>query len=124
MDPVGTDDAKPTRFGELVRYYRERRGMSQERLGKETHFTGGYISQIESGKRGQRPPRDTVISIAQALGAPAGRLLEAADRLLPGDDVEPHEVTFEQVVQRDPRLRSDQKRILTALYSSWVGPPR
>ncbi len=116
-----TDASQPTAFGELVQRYRERRGMSQERLAKEAQLSGGYISLIETGQRGKRPPRDTVLAIAQALGAPTEKLLEAAGRQQPGDEVdEPKRPTFEEFVRTDPLLRSDQKRILLDLYSSWV----
>lgn len=109
-------------FGEAVRRYREARNMSQERLAEDAGLSGGYISLIETGGRGQRPSRDTVISIAQALNAPVVELLRAAGRLLPSDELAPdgERPTFEQFVNTDPALRSDQKKVLIDLYRSWV----
>lgn len=109
-------------FGDLVRQTRESRGLSQERLAALAKLTPGYISLIETGKRGSRPGRDTVLGIAQALGVPPKEMLRAAGRLRPGDNVEqpPSRPSFEVFVQSDPELRSDQKEILIRTYRSWV----
>jgi len=114
-------DREPTEFGRLVKRYREARNMSQDRLAKLIGTTDGYISQIESGKRGRRPDRDLVIGIAQALGAPAIELLRSSGKLREGDELLDGRPTFEAFVMGDPSLRIDQKRILVDLYSSFVG---
>lgn len=111
----------PGEFGRLVRKYREARNMSQERLAQEAGLSNGYISLLETGRRGERPSRDTVIGIAQALRASIPELLHAAGRLEPGDDIAPDSrPTFADFVRTDPNLRSDQKVILIDLYNSWV----
>lgn len=113
---------EPSEFGRLVLRFREARGMSQQRLATEAGLSDGYISLIETGRRGARPSRDTVLALAQALGVPAVELLRAAGRLRPGDELTPdtHRPSFEEFVRTDPALRADQKRILIELYSSWV----
>ena len=122
---VGSSDERtpePGEFGRLVLRYREARGLSQQRLATEAGLSDGYISLIETGRRGSRPSRDTVLALAQALGVPAVELLRAAGRLQAGDDLAPdnRRPSFEEFVRTDPALRADQKRILIELYSSWV----
>jgi transcriptional regulator with XRE-family HTH domain len=113
---------EPGAFGVLVRRSREARGLSQQRLATDAGLSDGYISLIETGRRGARPSRDTVLALAQALGVPAAELLRAAGRLRPGDDLSPdnRRPTFEEFVRTDPALRSDQKKVLVDLYSSFV----
>lgn len=93
--------------------------MSQERLAELAGLTNGYISQIETGKRGKRPSREAVLAIAQALQRPAAPLLRAAGRLQPGDEGD-ESPGFSDVVARDRLLRADQKDILTRLYAVFV----
>lgn len=109
----------PSEFGRMVRQHRTLKKLSQERLGELAGVSGGYVSLIESGGRGDRPGRDVVVGIAQALGVPVVELLEAAGIAEPSDRQEGP--TLEDVVRTDPRLRADQKRILLDLYRSWVG---
>lgn len=111
-------------FGAVLRRYREARSMSQERLAEAAGVSPGYVSLVETGKRGKRPSRDVVISLAQALRVDPVILLRAAGRLQPGDRLSPDErPTFEDFVQTDPALRSDQKGVLISLYRSYVGRP-
>lgn len=109
-------------FGTLVKRYREARNMSQERLAELAKLSSGYISLIETGNRGKRPSRDTVIGIAQALDADVVEFLRVAGRLEPADDINPDgsRIPFERFVNTDPALRSDQKKVLIDLYRSWV----
>ena len=55
---------EPGEFGRLVLRYREARGMSQQRLATEAGLSDGYISLIETGRRGARPSRDTVLALS------------------------------------------------------------
>lgn len=114
MEPVAANQ-----FGRLVRKYREERSMSQDRLGKLVQRTDGYISQLESGTRGKRLSRDMVVAIAQALNAPVNDLLAAAGH----DPIETDNSRsrFVHMVETDPLLRADQKRVLLDLYSIFVG---
>lgn len=108
-----------TDFGRLVRKYREERSMSQQRLANLTGRTDGYISQLETGSRGKRLDRDLVVAVAQALAAPLNEMLAAAGF----DPVEADDqrAQFARVVNMDPALRSDQKRILLEIYGVFVG---
>ncbi|MDQ3107844.1 MAG: helix-turn-helix domain-containing protein [Actinomycetota bacterium] len=98
---------------------RDGRGMSQARLAELAHLTDGYISQIETGSRGKRFNRDIVIALAQALEAPPNELLEAAG--LPTIDEAQTPARYTTVVNSDPFLRADQKRLLVELYTVFVG---
>lgn len=121
-ETVGREQAKPTRLGKTVKAYRESMGMTQIRLGELAGLNGSYISMLEGGKRGGRPERDTVIKLAEALGAPPFELLEAAGRLEP-TDIRSERVmpTFAEVVNADPTLRPDQRAALVAIYQAFRG---
>jgi DNA-binding XRE family transcriptional regulator len=56
-------------LGEMVRWYRLDRGLTQEALAESIGLSVPYLSLIENGKR--NPPYTTVVTIAQALGISA-----------------------------------------------------
>lgn len=53
-------------FGELVRYYRELRGWSQEQLARKSGLNRGRIAAIEHRKQ-KKAPADAVVALAEAL---------------------------------------------------------
>lgn len=71
-------------FGEAVYAHRTRLGLSQASLSASAGISGGYLSEVENGKR-KAPPYATALRLARALqlGAEqAGRLaaIAAAER--------------------------------------------
>ncbi|MFS8199387.1 helix-turn-helix domain-containing protein [Streptomyces sp. CWNU-52B] len=65
-------------FGSLLRFFRERSGMTQEGLGGYAGYSKSQIAMVE---RGERPPRGKLVEIAdEALGA-QGALLAAGKKL-------------------------------------------
>lgn len=65
-------------FGSLLRFYRERAGMTQEALGK---FVGYSKSQVAMVERGERAPKGRFVEVAdEQLGA-QGALIAAARKL-------------------------------------------
>jgi transcriptional regulator with XRE-family HTH domain len=58
----------PTELGELLRYWRDLRGVSQLDLSLEAGFSQRQISFIESGR--SAPGRQTVLNLAQTLDVP------------------------------------------------------
>lgn len=67
-------------FGELLRTYRERQGLSQLALAKRSGVHASIINRFERGER-QPADRDMIDRLAEALGvtsAEADRLLAAA----------------------------------------------
>ncbi|ROQ33633.1 helix-turn-helix protein [Streptomyces sp. PanSC19] len=65
-------------FGALLRFYRERAGVSQEALGKETGYSKSQVAMIE---RGQRRPRGRFVEIADPFLSAQGALLEVAEEV-------------------------------------------
>jgi transcriptional regulator with XRE-family HTH domain len=123
---AGVTPAEPedegTELGRIVKRYRKARGLSAERLGAMAGLSNGYVTLLETGRRGKRPSRDNVIALAQALHAPVAELLRAAGLLEPGEALDAEgRPPFRAFVQTDPVLRSDQKDILIRLYESYVG---
>ncbi|MEU9186939.1 helix-turn-helix transcriptional regulator [Streptomyces sp. NPDC048484] len=65
-------------FGSLLRFFRERAGMTQEGLGGCAGYSKSQIAMVE---RGERPPKGKLVEIAdEALGA-QGALLAAGRTL-------------------------------------------
>lgn len=62
--------------GERIRYVREQRRMTQERLAETTEISKGFLSDVENGKR--NVSSDYLLRIADALGT-------SVDYLLKGD---------------------------------------
>ncbi|MGW2417842.1 helix-turn-helix domain-containing protein [Streptomyces sp. NPDC001709] len=64
-------------FGALLRFYRERAGITQEGLGKHVGYSKSQVAMVE---RGERLPRGQFVEVAdQAVGA-QGALLVLADK--------------------------------------------
>lgn len=61
--------------GDVVKYYRTLRRMSQQRLAERAGLSIGQISRIESGKI-ESPHFSTVEKLADALGVADDELIE------------------------------------------------
>ena len=66
------------RFGRTIRSLREAKGLSQEDFADRIEVHRTYIGGIERGER--NPTLHTIEKIAEALGVPAWKLLQAMDR--------------------------------------------
>ena len=64
-------------FGHNVRRFREKKGITQEKLGETASIDPTYVSGIERGVR--NPGIKNVIRIAKALGTSASKLLEGVE---------------------------------------------
>lgn len=97
--------------------------MSQAELARASRISAGHIATIETGARGHRPGRDTVISLATALGADLAEMLEAAG--LPGPsplDKVPNAVIA--AIRQDPYMASATKAAFETLYREIIGGGR
>lgn len=68
-------------FGEQLRAYRERLGMSQQTLAERTGVSPSQLSRIQSGEK-KPPPAETVLRMIEVLrltADEAANLLEAAN---------------------------------------------
>lgn len=64
-------------LGAAIRFYRERKGLSQEKLAELADVDRTYISPIELGK--QNPSVEVVFKIALALDVSMSRLMRRAE---------------------------------------------
>jgi len=64
---------KKKQFGNMLKRFRLRKKLTQEKLAEMTGLSNVYISGIERGKH--NPSLDTIHSLAVALGIEAGELL-------------------------------------------------
>jgi transcriptional regulator with XRE-family HTH domain len=65
------------RFAANLQALRKERGWSQEDLSRHTRLHTTAISKMERGARAPRFP--TIVTLAEALQVPAGRLFEGID---------------------------------------------
>ncbi|MBC7252330.1 MAG: helix-turn-helix domain-containing protein, partial [Anaerolineae bacterium] len=98
-----------TNFGNLLREYRRRQGVSQKELAERIGYHPSYVNRLERGTR--PPPRqyDTIHSMASALGLTQ----EETDTLLIAAGLEPLHPTHIPAEVDTPRLR----KIINALVS-------
>lgn len=122
MAAAAAEDRVLSPFARRVAELRNLRGYSQQMVATAGGFSPGYIGSIESGDRGRRPSRDMVLKIARGLRATdqeTDELLRLAGYLTA--DAVPDRLSFAEVVNTDPRLRSDQRKILIDLYATFTG---
>ncbi|MFD6274363.1 helix-turn-helix domain-containing protein [Streptomyces sp. NPDC060209] len=65
-------------FGALLRFYRERAGLSQEALGAKIGFSKSQVAMVE---RGNRPPKGNFVPRSDEIVGAQGALLAAATTL-------------------------------------------
>lgn len=100
--------------GIRVRAARQKRQLTQERLGEMVGKTAESISNIERGH--VLPPLDTLYSIAQHLDVPIGFFFEDMDR--PGDIARNRmelELRFRGLVEE---LNDDELRLAVAMIEA------
>jgi transcriptional regulator with XRE-family HTH domain len=72
-----------TTFGQKLREFRQKRGMTLRALAEAAGVDFTYLSKIENDKVGYLPGAETIRDLAQALGVDAIELLELANKLPP-----------------------------------------
>lgn len=65
-------------FGSLLRFFRERAGMTQEALGKYVGYSKSQVAMVE---RGERAPKGQLVQIADEVLGAQGALLAAGAKL-------------------------------------------
>ena len=60
-------------FGQALKRWREKRGLTQEALAHEAHITTNYYGQLERGKKS--PTLTVVLKLCRALDCSPGELL-------------------------------------------------
>src|SRR5260370_40188265 len=64
-------------FAKVLREVRKERGISQEELGFQSGYHRTYIGMLERGL--MNPTLRTILSVASALGLPAGDLVQRVE---------------------------------------------
>jgi len=78
---MGFGKKSPTEaFGEVLRELRLERGLTQEALALDAGTERSHISALERAEKG--PSLATILRLAQALGIPAGEILDRVERRL------------------------------------------
>lgn len=76
---MGGPDQPQVALGEAVRQFRERRGLTQERLAHDAGVTIGTVSLLERGQ--SNPAWGTVQALAEGLGISVAELATLASKL-------------------------------------------
>ncbi|UCC31317.1 MAG: helix-turn-helix transcriptional regulator [Phycisphaerales bacterium] len=92
-------------FGQRLRELRRQAGLSQRRLAKEVGVDFSYVSKLENDRL-PAPSAETVIRLAEAIGASTEELLAVAKKI-PGAVGD--EVVGEPAAQRFLRMASTMK---------------
>lgn len=71
-------------FGTVIREIRIEAGLTQEQLGFEAGIRRTYVSILELGQ--QQPSLTTVFKLAEALGMPAGELIQQVESRIAADN--------------------------------------
>jgi transcriptional regulator with XRE-family HTH domain len=102
-------------LGTVLVSLRKRAGLSQSELARRTKLSGGYISQLETGVRGERVPLATLGRIAKALGVDRKVLLDAADIVLNNNHHSVERLPIEEFIETEPTLNASEKAFLLQL---------
>jgi transcriptional regulator with XRE-family HTH domain len=105
-------------LGTVLINLRKRAGLSQSDLAKRAKLSGGYLSQLETGVRGDRVPLATLERLARALGVDRKVLLDAAQYGITNDhNGTPYRPALETFIETEPTLDSEQKSFLLNLIA-------
>lgn len=111
-------------LGRLLADLRKRSGLSQTEVAERANLSGGYLSQLESGARGERIPRVTIERLASALGVDKRILLSAAGMRINANDVAVYErPRLEDFIETEPTLNPSEKSLLLSLIHHFRANP-
>jgi transcriptional regulator with XRE-family HTH domain len=100
--------ASSSAFGELVKHYRELKGLSLRQVEEDLGMSATNISRIERGVVSP-PPRDVIERIAEVLDAPADQLARAAGIMLSNTSPD---IDLEEAIIGDRSLDEDERDFL------------
>lgn len=120
---TASEELDPTdlELGPLVRYFRKAHRMTQQEVALKAGISTAYIGLIEQGQRGQRPARDMVRSLAQALELTIDEtemLFRAGGQLEPGETLFGSESGVVEAIESDPCLPDASKKLMINLYGT------
>jgi transcriptional regulator with XRE-family HTH domain len=105
-------------WGAMLRHYRERAGMSLDRLGELAHYSGAMIRALETGER--RPKAESAAAIDGALGLD-GALIELFEDLRIFDSKQAYPEWFRSFVEVEAdahTIRSWQPLVVDGLLQT------
>jgi transcriptional regulator with XRE-family HTH domain len=95
--------------------------MTQQEVADRAGISTAYIGLIEQGQRGQRPARDMVRSLAQALDLTLDEteiLFRAGGHLEDGETLFSGDAGVIEAIESDPTLPDASKRLMINLYGT------
>src|ERR671934_2212753 len=105
-------EQEPQTAGELIRFWRTRRGLSQLDLSLDANLSTKHLSFVETGR--SRPSRQLLVHLAQHLDLP---ITERNRLLLAGGFAPPYlELPYDGELMRP--LRESLRRLLDAYHPS------
>lgn len=106
-------------LGGYLKTHRETKGISKRELGRRSGVDHTLISRIETGERkmDRSDSRDTIVRLAQHVGASPKRALELAGHLTHDEvAVWQDDRSLDWHIRNDPSLTDEQRRFILAAY--------
>jgi transcriptional regulator with XRE-family HTH domain len=101
-------------FGAVLKHWRTRAGLSLHELEAAVGMSATNLSRIERGLVGP-PTAEWLDKLADALGAPRGRLYRAAGRIPPAGEDDRTDVL--EAILTDPDFTQEEKAFLVQTVS-------
>lgn len=109
-------------LGDIIRQLREEAGLGLRELARKARVDAGSLSKLENHDQHQLND-ENLARVAQALGTTADHVRARAGT----DMAEPPPrrwPTLEEWLARDRNLTDDQRKVILAVYRSYVPPRR
>jgi transcriptional regulator with XRE-family HTH domain len=104
-------------FGEVLARLRREKALTQTALARAAGFSPNYISELESGRKGSNPPRQTVMALAEALAVLPEVLLRAAGHPITEVDVEATgRMDCVSFLLSEPTLDPSEQSLMVSVY--------
>lgn len=102
-------------FGALLRFFRERAGMTQEALGARVKYSKSQVAMVE---RGERPPKGSLVEIADEVLGAQGALTLLAEKEFGDSGLRPWTEDYLAEEQKAASLLSYQNHVIPGLLQT------
>ncbi|MBJ3806833.1 helix-turn-helix domain-containing protein [Streptomyces flavofungini] len=102
-------------FGVMLRFFRERAGLTQERLGNHVKYSKSQVAMVE---RGERPPKGQLVVIADDVLSAQGALLLLAEKEFKNNGLRPWTEDYLAEEQKAVSILSYQNHVIPGLLQT------
>ncbi|MFH8609240.1 helix-turn-helix domain-containing protein [Streptomyces sp. NPDC018029] len=102
-------------FGALLRFYRERAGLTLEALGAHVQYSKSQVAMVE---RGERPPKGKLVEIADEVLGAQGALTLLAEKEFGGSGLRPWTEDYLAEERNASSIHSYQSHVIPGLLQT------